>query len=293
MNNESIYKSPTGKEAIMALYDSVLARWPVPYEPLTLPSRYGDTYAIASGDESAPPLLLLHGAGSNSITWAGDVAAYSRHFRVFAVDLLGEPGKSAETRPAWDSPAYAEWLEDVLDALQLEKATLLGLSQGGWTALKFSVYRPERVEKLVLLTPGGIVPDKLSFLLRFIPLSLLGRWGRRRINQLLFAGQPIAEEVDDGMALIMRHFKSRMGTLPLFTDAELQRLQMPVLLLIGDKDVLRDAEAISARLQTLLPRLTTIIIPGAGHALVDTTGRVLPWLASSSKQRSAKTKQVA
>lgn len=97
--------------------------------------------------------------------WAGDVAAYSRQYRVYAVDLPGEPGKSAPNRPAWDGPAYAEWLEDVLDALKIEKATLLGLSQGGWAALKFAVYQPQRVEKLVLLNPAGIAPDKLSFVI--------------------------------------------------------------------------------------------------------------------------------
>ena len=169
MGTQSIYKSPAGEKAVMALYDNVLADyWPAPYKALNIPTRHGDTFVIANGEESAPALVLLHGAGSNSAIWAGDVAVYSRQHRVYAVDLLGEPGKSASNRPAWDSPAYAEWLEDVFDALKLERAALLGVSQGGWTALKFATYQPERVAKLVLLCPGGIVPDRTSFYIRFL-----------------------------------------------------------------------------------------------------------------------------
>jgi pimeloyl-ACP methyl ester carboxylesterase len=180
---QSIYKSAAGEQAIMAWYDAALTRWPVPYTTLTVPTRHGQTFIIASGEESAPPLVLLHGAGSNSTIWAGDVTDYSRRYRVLAVDLLGEPGKSAPNRPRWDGPAYAEWLEDVFIALKLKAVTIIGLSQGAWTGLKFAVYQPERVKALVVLSPGGINPDKPSFVVRALPLLLRGRWGIRRINR--------------------------------------------------------------------------------------------------------------
>ena len=282
MTAQSIYKSPAGEKAVMAWYDSTLARWPVPCQALNVSTRHGNTFVLASGQESGPPLILVHGAGTNSAMWAGDVAAYSRRYRVYAVDLPGEPGKSAPNRPAWDSPAYAEWLADVLDALKVEKATLLGLSQGGWTALKFAVYQPRRVESLVLLNPAGIAPDKLSFVIQAIPLSLLGPWGIRRISRTLFGGQPVPKTVDEATTLIMTHFKTRVGVLPLFTQAELQCLSMPALLLLGARDALRDGPKISARMQGLVPRLTTIVIPEGGHALMDTPPHILPFLAKAS-----------
>jgi len=285
MNIEPIYKSPEGKEAVMALYDSFLESWPVPYETMTVATRHGQTFVIASGPQSAPPLLLLHGAGSNATMWGGDVAAYSRQFRVYAADLPGEPGKSSENRPPWEGPAFAEWLQDVLDGLQVNRATILGLSQGGWTALKFAVTHPERVEKLVLLSPGGIVPDRLSFIVRVIPLSFMGRWGLKRINRLVMGEQPVDPEVEEAMMLITRHFKPRIGTLPLFSDAELQRLTMPVLLLMGSDDALRDADKIVARLEELVTDLTARIISGGGHALIDTTGHILPFLTAGVAER--------
>lgn len=142
-DTKPIYKTPAGEKAVMALYDSVLTRWPVPYETLNIATRYGNTFVVVSGEPSSPPLILLHGAGTNSAIWAGDVAEYSRQYRVCAVDLLGEAGKSAPNRPDWKGNAYAEWLDDVLDAMNIDTATLIGISQGAWTALKFAVYSPD------------------------------------------------------------------------------------------------------------------------------------------------------
>jgi pimeloyl-ACP methyl ester carboxylesterase len=280
----SIYTSPTGEQAVMALYDSLLSRWPVPYTTLNIPTRHGSTFVIASGAESAPPLVLLHGAGTNSTVWAGDVTDYSRQYRVLAIDLLGEPGKSAPNRPSWNGPAYAEWLEDLLNALKLEAVTIIGLSQGAWTALKFAVSQPERVTALVVLSPGGITPDKLSFVVRALPLLLLGRWGIKRINRMVLAGQSVPAEVEEAMTVLMTHFKVRVGALPIFSDTELRRLTMPVQLVMGAQDVLRDAEKITARMKQLVPHLTATIIPEAGHALVNARTYILPFLARSSLQ---------
>jgi pimeloyl-ACP methyl ester carboxylesterase len=278
MNTQSVYKTPAGEKAVMALYDAALERWPLPYETLTVPTRHGDTFVITSGDPAAPPLILLHGAGTNSAIWIGDVAEYSRFYRVYAVDLLGEAGKSAPNRPAWDSLAYSEWLADVFAALRINRAVLIGISQGSWTALKFAVTNPDCVEKLVLMTPGGIVPDRLSFILKVIPLSMLGRWGQRRIIRLLYGAQVVPDGVEDIMAVVSRHFKSRFGVLPIFSDEELQRLTMPVFLLGGTKDCLRDMEKIAARMRALLPSLTVKIIPGVGHAVLNTTDSILAFL---------------
>jgi pimeloyl-ACP methyl ester carboxylesterase len=95
MNNNSVLNRWMVKKNI-SFYDSVLSNWPVAYETRTVPTQQGDTFVIASGNENTPSLILLHGAASNSASWFGDVLEYSRHFRVYAIDIPGEPGKSAE-----------------------------------------------------------------------------------------------------------------------------------------------------------------------------------------------------
>jgi pimeloyl-ACP methyl ester carboxylesterase len=284
MQTESIYKTPAGEQAVMAFYDSVLEQWPLPHERLSIPTRHGDTFVLACGNPAGPPLILLHGAGTNSAIWAGDVMTYGRDFHLYAVDLIGEAGRSAPNRPPWQGPAYVQWLDDVLAALPVETVTLAGISQGAWTALKFAVARPERIERLVLICPGGIVPDKLSFVLRAIPLSLLGLWGTERLAQLIYAEQPLPAGTLEAIMLIMRHFKSRIGVLPIFSDEELQRLTMPTLLLGGGRDALRDNEKIAARLTPLLPNLQVTILPEGGHALLNTKGYVMEFLQQNTER---------
>ncbi|MBO0783698.1 MAG: hypothetical protein J2P37_33215, partial [Ktedonobacteraceae bacterium] len=90
MKISSVYKTPEGEKAVIAFYDSILKHWPVPHQTLSVDTRHGDTFIIVSGLSSSPPLVLLHGAGTNSSMWAGDVVAYSQDFSTYAVDLLGE-----------------------------------------------------------------------------------------------------------------------------------------------------------------------------------------------------------
>jgi pimeloyl-ACP methyl ester carboxylesterase len=278
MSTESIYKSLAGKKEIMALYDAVLARWPVACETFDLPTRYGNTFVIASGEKSAPPLVLLHGSASNAVSWVGDVEEYSRHFRTYAVDLPGEPGKSAENRPAWDGPDFAEWLEDVLNGLKIQKSAWLGLSQGGWTALRFATAHPERVTRLVLLAPAGIMPTRFSFILKAVVLSLFGRRGAERINRIVFGKQPIHPEAVKFMDAIMTHFKARMGKEHLFSDEELKCLNMPTLLIGGVEDALTPAKSVASRMKNFVPQLKSVLIPDMGHALVNLSGQITPFL---------------
>jgi pimeloyl-ACP methyl ester carboxylesterase len=284
MSTQTLYRSAAGEQAIQGLYDAALAQWPVPYDTRHVSTRHGDTFVIACGDHDAPPLVLLHGAGSCSAIWVGDVPKYSRKHRVYAVDLLGEAGKSAPNRPAWNSPAYAEWLLDVLDALKVQKPILVGISQGGWTALKFATWKPDRVGRLVLLCPGGVTPDRLSFVFRAISASFLGQRGTERVIRSLFGELPPPPEAYEVARLMMAHFNSRVGVLPIFSDEELRRLEMPLLLLVGERDALRPSEKIVARMQRLLPHLNAIMIPKAGHVLLNTTARIMPFLAATETQ---------
>ncbi len=280
MSAGAIYKSLAGKSEIMALYDAVLARWPVAHETYDLPTRHGNTFVIASGEKSASPLVLLHGAASNAVSWIGDVVEYSQRFRTYAVDLPGEPGKSAENRPAWNGPGFAEWLEDVLDGLKIQKTALLGLSQGGWTALRLATTQPERVTKLVLLAPSGIMPTRPSFILKAVILSMLGRWGAERINRIVFGKQSIHPEAVKFMNAIMTHFKARIDKEYLFSDDELKRLNMPILLVGGTEDAIIPMESVVLRMQKIVPQLKSMLIPNMGHALVNLSAQIIPFLSA-------------
>src|SRR5580658_4634628 len=105
---KGIYKSAKGERLVQERYRKFLSRWPVPNEQFHVPTREGDTFVVVSGPvlsrpKDAPALVLLHGASGNAALWMGDISAWAGHFRVCAIDVIGDAGLSAPSRPAYES----------------------------------------------------------------------------------------------------------------------------------------------------------------------------------------------
>jgi pimeloyl-ACP methyl ester carboxylesterase len=282
MKTKLAFKSQEGKTAILKFYDSLLENWPLPNEKFYVKTRYGSTFIIATGEKDAPPLILLHGSAMNSIMWLGDSREYSRNYRVYAVDIPGEPGRSDETQLPFKDSAFAEWLLDVFSALKLEKASLIGISLGAWLSIKFSVCYPEKVNKLVLLCPAGIGPQKTSFLFKAMAHMLLGEKGMDKLYKKVNGNQPLPEVVLKYQKLIGKHFNFRREAILLFSDGEIKRLSMPTILFVGEKDVMFHSAKTAKRLGNLVPHANINVLPGAGHTLINLTDRISDFLASNA-----------
>lgn len=271
MTHPGIYKSAEGARVLARQYTALLDRWPVPAQYLDIPTRQGRTFVVASGPPDAPPLVLLHGSGANSAMWAEDVACWAPHFRILAVDVIGEPGLSAPARPPLASDAHALWLDDVLDRLGVDRAAFVGTSLGGRLALDYAVRRPERVERLVLRCPSGIGRQKTAVLAISLLLLPLGRWGRRTMLKLALGPLPPTPAREhafgEAVLLIHRHFRPRRERIPVIDDAALAALPMPVHATLGARDRLLDSRHTARRLQRSAPHATVCLLPGEGHLL--------------------------
>jgi pimeloyl-ACP methyl ester carboxylesterase len=104
---------------------------------------------------SGPALLLLHGITDSSATWEGVAPSLAEHFTLIAPDLLGH-GDSATPRGDYSLGAHASGARDVLTALGIERVTVVGHSLGGGIAMQFAYQFPERCERLVLVSSGGL-----------------------------------------------------------------------------------------------------------------------------------------
>lgn len=278
MNPAQNYVSPEAFAVAMAAYDAQLAAWPVAIAHRTVATALGETFVVEFGAPGAPPLVLLHGSASNSASWGFDAPLFARHFHCFAVDLPGETGRSTGVRPAYDGPAYSDWLGDVLDALELQSARFCGLSLGGWAALRFAAAHPERVVALALLAPGGVVPARESFT-GSIEETLASEAEMRRMAERLFFPQPVPPGVPEAFALMHSIYDTRRDDLPAIPDSELRHVTSPVLLLGGAQDALLDMEATESRLRGLLPHFTASLDPAAGHALIGKAAAVCEFFA--------------
>ena len=276
-----IYKSKAGQQAVERLYRGVLQRWPVPNRQVMVPTRHGETFVIASGEPNATPLVLFHGSGTNSSAWMGEIAAWAQHYRVYAVDVIGEPGLSAPSRPSLHSTAYVEWLDDVWDRLGLESAGIVGVSLGGWLGLEYAVKRPARVASLSLVSPSGVGAQNNLLLLKAGVLLMLGSWGRRKALSLVTGPTNLRADVSDALLLRFRHFRPRMEKLPIRTDEELASLRMPVQLIVGGKDALLRSQETRDRMLRCVPHLQLTYLENEGHILPRQTATIAAFLEAA------------
>jgi pimeloyl-ACP methyl ester carboxylesterase len=285
----SIYRSEAGARVLREHYLRALQRWPVDNDRIHVPTPEGETFVIASGPESAPPLVLLHGSGANATQWLDRISELATHFRVYAVDLIGEPGLSAPSRPPLTSERHTVWLDAVLDFLGLERVRIMGVSLGGWLAVDYATRRPGRVDRLALSCPVGIGKPKTGYLFKSILLAPFGRWGRRRmVTGMLGPGMSTmppeeVETVVDTVQLVSRNFRYRSGRVPVFTDEVLRRLTMPVHVLVGQLDVLLDAAGLERRFHAAAPRVTVRVLPGIGHFIPAQIGAELEFLTDAGQ----------
>jgi pimeloyl-ACP methyl ester carboxylesterase len=144
-------------------------------------------YRIAG---NGPPLVLIHGMVNSSRHWRAVAERLSERHTVIAPDLIGH-GDSATPRGDYSLGAHATVIRDLLSALGIERATIAGHSLGGGVAMVFFWQFPERVERLALISSGGLGPE-VSPLLRSAALpgvrALIGAAANRGVMALLRAG---------------------------------------------------------------------------------------------------------
>lgn len=103
------------------------------------------------------PLVLLHGLGSNSLSWLMTIPAFSKQFRVIAIDHIGH-GRSDKPALAYRVTDFVDYIEEFLSYLNLSNVDLVGNSLGGWIGARLALKRPELIEKLVLVGSAGLEP---------------------------------------------------------------------------------------------------------------------------------------
>lgn len=239
---------------------------------------------LACGPKDAPPVLLLHGAQANNAAWLPDIALWASRFRLFAIDMIGEPGLSDRVRPELNRDAHALWLDDVFDGLGLQAAGIVGTSLGGWLALDYAKRRPAAVQALALICPAGIGRQK-NLLLKAAPLLLLGPWGKRKIREMVFGPPrelPAEFQLIAGlMDRIGDAVRPRIVDIPVLTDDELRLLAMPILAIVGGRDALIDSTQTRARLESNVPHARICFIENGYHFLPGHSARIFAFLGES------------
>ena len=248
---------------------------------------HGREVAVVVGGEG-PTLLLIHGIGGDWRTWEPVLDGLARQHHVVAVDLPGH-GRSSKGPGDYSLGALASSLRDLGGVQGIERATVIGHSLGGGVAMQFAYQFPERCERLVLVSSGGLGPDVgLVLRLATLPgselfLSLTAPAARSLINLADSAGRalrirPAAEAEHyarafaalaepDTRAAFLGTLRGVVGTRGQLVDAR-DRLylaqHMPTLIVWGEHDAVLPVDHGHAAKEAM-PGSRLEIFEGAGH----------------------------
>ena len=263
-----IFTTPEGRAEYLAAYEAMFTLWKMPHNSIDVKTQYGSTHINVCGPEDGHPLVLLHGAGLSSTAWFTNVAELSDHHRVYAVDGIGDAGKSTADRPMENRTDYAEWLKEVFDGLNIENVYLLGHSYGGWLTLNMALAYPDRLKKIVLLAPAASIYP-MGFLTKLgLRLPLRIRPPARFVFKMIAStGTEFEETFIHLMEMVTRYCVPVLMFPTVYTDEELRQIEMPALLLIGAEEKIYNPKKAIDRAQQLMPDLTAEIIPNVGHTL--------------------------
>jgi len=276
----SIYKTDEEKKQVISFYDNLLKEWHQPSKQFTIQTAFGDTFLIESGEGNAETVILLHGSGSNSGMWTADVKELSKNYHVYAIDIIGECGKSAENRPSFKSDSYSDWLSEIIEKLGLNKVLLIGCSFGGWIALDFAIKHPEKTIKLLLIATAGVVQVKAKTIFWIIITSFLGSWGFKKLNKLVYNNLKIEEKALEFASLIKKYYKPRTDVLPVLQDESLQKINVPTLFIGGENDCFYNSQKTASRLKNNLENVHCFVLENTGHVLINQTDKILQFLNS-------------
>jgi len=294
----SLYKSEEGYKKMMSWYNRVQEEISVDHESVFADTRFGKTHIILAGKENLKSILLIPGVAGCAPLWRHQINAFSEHFRVLAIDIVGQPGKSAANPPSVFNDDFTDWLEDIIHSLNLDRPHIVGVSTGGTTAMDMAIRKPDLIDKTVMCGPTGLARARLPF----------RQWlltARKKNTDALSddltassfskprSGETFGSfdrQLARGMALGTKHYRvdkslgvynektSRVDIIKalkvigkFFFSVDKKRVKSfknKGLLIFGEFEVLYNPWKISKRLQKLIPSLQIEIVKDAGHAAI-------------------------
>ncbi len=262
----TIYKNADGQQQIMAWIDAQLQQFKLTAKKVS--TSEGDVHWIEGGNPDKPVLLMLPGTNFSALSYQAYFVLLAQDFRLIALDLIGQPGKSHPIRPKFKDTGAAKWVVAAMDALKIDKAHLVGHSLGGLIVLQTALYQPKRVSKLILLNPAGIIGLSITPSLMLKSASFVMRPNTHTSQQLLelMSIHPIDAAMIEWMRLVGKYVKSSLAP-PALPQTELQKISQEVLIISGEKDVFLPAAKLIEKAKHALPKVSVKIVPDAGHLL--------------------------
>jgi pimeloyl-ACP methyl ester carboxylesterase len=296
--------------ALPTLTGALLAD-PVPTHAVAPPADAAGAFVTVDGVRTyfrvqghGPAVVLLHGLGSSHLTWSATTRAFAEHFTVYALDMPGF-GYSEKPRGYASARHEAAFVDRFLATVGVERATIVGHSMGGATALWLAAEHPARVERLIVVDAAEI--GEAATVFRLVGVPILGELLLRCVAtpgamRALMSGAYLQKQVltfelarqyarfawtPGARRALIEHARSydedRAALLP-----KLGTIRAPALIVWGEADPWFPV-AVGCTLANLLPSAQLTVIDTAGHLPQEEqptkfANAVIPWLTAASRR---------
>lgn len=267
-----VFPSKKEKKQYIDSYNLTLKLWDVPFEEIDVKTSYGLAHVIICGPKTGEPVILFHGTDASSTMWFPNVKEFSKDHRVYAIDFPLEAGKSVADRIKLSNKETGIFYNEIFDHFQMKNINLVGVSRGGWMATYLAVQPDNKIKKLILLSPaqtfGGI--QNLGKVLSGLVLKLYP--SEKSLTKFFKSFSSDPDKIDSlfknqlFLAYKYGNSKPRLLDMTRFSEKNLRSLKIPVMVLIGDQDIVND-EKIFVKAHKFIPNVETAVIKDAGHFL--------------------------
>lgn len=271
-SNDFVFPTRSGKDKYIRAYNNALKLWSVKFEETDIITKFGSAHVLISGPKNGNPVVLFHGTDASSTMWYPNIKALSKKNRVYAIDYPLEAGKSVASVNNMELRDMILFYNDVFTQLKLNKFDIVGASRGAWVALMLTVEDSSRVKKLVLLSPaqtfGGV--NQLGKAMSALTLKMFP--SRKKLNgffeQFSYYPEKIDQKYKEQFYLANKFGRSKPDLMKMkkFSKESLESLKMPILVLVGDHDVINDVDILEKARETI-PNAETMLVKDAGHFL--------------------------
>ena len=264
------FKTVENQKEYFSVYESSLQLISSPIIEKYVTTSFGDSHVICSGNVSSPPLVLLHASSCGSPVWYKNIPFWSKHYRVYAIDLIGEASKSILTNKMKTVFDNAKWLDETLTGLELGKVFLCGLSIGGWNAANYAGFFPQKVLKLILLSPVQTFAKMHSSF--FIKIMRMG-FKPTRENVEAYIGwanekeEPLPDSIIKQFTISVMNMNSNASFPKWLKAKHLSNITMPVLVMLGENEFAFSIQKAAKRAKSVIGNLDLQVVDGASHLL--------------------------
>lgn len=264
------FKTMESQNDYIKQYDETLSLISIPIQEIYVTTQYGDTHVLCCGDKMKPPLILLHAASCSSLIWYKNLEALHNDFCIYAIDLIGETSKSILTSKMKTQNDHARWLDETLETLQLEEVYVCGLSIGGWYAANYAGFFPEKINKLILLSP--VQTFAKMYRSYFIKIMKMGfHPTRKNVENYIGWGSEKEDALPDSIialfVLSVMNMNANISFPKWLNKKQLRKLKMPVLLMFGEQEFAFSTVKAKRRAEATIEHLYLENVQGASHLL--------------------------